>query len=302
MCSSFVFELTKADTLNRRPRRTRASTDSQFVAVDENGNIKYPGDKDRPFSPVYQCEESQKRIRQWSAKLHVLYGIPVEYALDVDGKWPRYDLRSDVKARATHPYARSLVYDLRRYSRDNFFGPFMNGFSQDVDWEKLEAIMIVLNYNVKKFVETYGTDPNMLPQLNKPFEGVTPHSFVSPSFKIPKEPRPPLEALDPYNVTGTWMRIVCFLDYNELFGFNFLAPRPPNDEPRHPLETEEAFRLIIMKLEITSIDPPGEDDGQELPRVGFKGLASAVRPAWDPNSVSKIHGNQSLSSHHDVFD
>lgn len=294
MCSSLLFNLAKAETLNKRPRRTRAASDSESRSTARGQDSKNSaGDESHETAvyPKFLKEGSEMRTRQLSAKLHVLYGIPIQYARDFSGNSPRYDLRSELKARSTHSYARSLVYDLRRYTDGTFFGPFLDDHSQDADWEKLEAIMIVMNYNIKKYVETYDPDETMVPRWNKPFAGASPSSFVSPPFPIPKEPKLPLAAQDPYNVTGTWMRVVCFLDYNDLFGFNFLTTTP-RDQPRHPLENEEAFRLIIMKLEITKIEPPGEEESQGLPVVRFKGTSAAVRPPWDPNSVSKIKGNR----------
>lgn len=170
----------------------------------------------------------------------------------------------------------------------------MDDYSQDVDWEKLETIMILLHYNLVKHAKEYDHIETLNPKWDVPFAGASPHSFISPPFTIPREPRLSLEARDPYNVTGIWMRVVCFMDYNDLFEFNF-RDSIPADQPRQPLQTEEAFRLIIMKLEVHKIEPPGEDDGQALPVVRFKGVSAAVRPSWDPNANSKIRGmTQSL--------
>ena len=295
MCSSLLFALAKAETLSKRPRRVRSSSDSESMGVAGGQSSKIPLYWDDPHrgtavSPTFTTNGSEMQIRQMSAKLHVLYGVPIEYARHHDGEGPRYALRSDLKARATHPYARSLVYDLRRYTDGTLFGPFLDDYSQDADWEKLEAIMVVLSHNMRMYVETFSPDVAALPRWDKPFAGASPHSFVSPPFTIPRSPSSSsLEARDPYNVTGTYMRVVCFLDYTDLFTFNFMT-EVPNDRPRHPLGTEEAFRLIEMKIRITKIEPPGEDDGQALPVV-FKGTSAAVRPAWDPHAVSIIRGN-----------
>ena len=295
MCSSLLFALAKAETLNKRQRRVRASSDSESMSAAGGQSSKVPlywddTPKETAVSPTFTASHSETQIRQMSAKLHVLYGVPIEYARHHDGDGPRYALRSDLKARATHPYARSLVYDLRRYTGGALFGPFMDDYSQNADWEKLEAIMVVLSHNMRMYVETFSPDVAALPKWDKPFAGASPHSFVSPPFSIPRGPSLPLEAQDPYNVTGTYMRVVCFLDYTDLFTFNFMT-EVPNDQPRHPLGTEEAFRLIEMKIRITRIDPPDEDDGQALPVVRFQGTSAAVRPAWDPHAVSVIRGN-----------
>ena len=294
MCNSLLFALAKAETLNKRPRRVRASSESESVGVAGGQSSRVPLHWDSPHkgsavSPTFTTNSSEMRMRQMSAKLHVLYGVPIDYARHHYGDGPRYALRSDLKARATHPYARSLVYDLRRYTDGTLFGPFMDDYTQDADWEKLEAIMVVLSHNMRMYVETFSPDVATLPRWDKPFAGASPHSFVSPPSTIPRNPSLSLEAQDPYNVTGTYMRVVCFLDYTDLFTFNFMT-EVPNDQPRHPLGSEEAFRLIEMKIKITKIEPPSEDDGQALPIVRFKGTSAAVRPAWDPHAVSVIRG------------
>ena len=241
----------------------------------------------RPMVPNTQPGPEEARLRQISAKLHCLYGVPVTYARNDKGKNSGYSLRSDTTA--IHPFARSLVYDLRKRTEENFWGPFMDDGSQEVDWEKLEAIMVLLGYNIGQFASTYEMHESLIPEWETPFEGATPYSFVSPPYPIPEEPKLPLEAQDPYNISGTWMRVVCFLDYTELFSFNFSSQQ--NDlQPRPPLDTEEAFRLIICKLNVTKIEEPGEGEGKGLPVVWFDGKSSSLRPSWDPNANSRIRG------------
>ena len=128
----------------------------------------------------------------------------------------------------------------------------MDDGSQNVDWEKVEAVMLVLGLNLAKFHER--SDGRFPLIWDAPFSGVTPKSFISPprnahededEFKDVdeelakiRELQPSIDSLDPYGVTGTWMRIVCFLDYNDLYAFNF-SSRIPDDQPREPIDTEE---------------------------------------------------------------
>ncbi len=92
----------------------------------------------------------------------------------------------------------------------------------------------------------------------EPFQGIAADSFVSYSLAgTLKERDHELDALDPYGVGGTWMRIVCFLDYNDLYAFNFERPHIPPDVEREPITTREAFRLIRLQLRVTRIEPPG---------------------------------------------
>ena len=224
--------------------------------------------------------------RQLSAKLHCLYGMPID-SIRKDST-ARYDLRSET--RPIHPYARSKVYDLRQHSDHTLWGPFTDDGSQNVDWEKIEAIMIILHHNMRISAEAHNVYESVLNLPSRPFTGVTPNSFVSTTQSVPMEPALPLEAKDPYHVTGTWMRVVCFLDYTDLYDFNFDNGEVEPDRPRGPIFKQEAVRLIVMKLRITKIQPPGEEDGQRLPVVHFKGTSSSLRPTWDPNAHSKIKG------------
>lgn len=231
---------------------------------------------------------SANATRQLSAKLHCLYGVSINSVRKDSAEWKRYSLRNDFSL--IHPYARSLVYDLRQHTDHTFWGPFKDDGSQDVDWEKMEAIMIVLDHNMKKPKQTFPGYEGLFDVPDKPFVGAIPKSFVSRPSSIPIEPALPLEAQDPYNVTGTWMRIVCFLDYTELYQFNFESEDIPDNRPRKPIDIEEAIRFINMKIHVTKVRPPGEEDGQRLPVVHFSGTSSSLRPSFDPNANSKIRG------------
>ncbi|KAL9101477.1 MAG: hypothetical protein Q9163_003272 [Psora crenata] len=227
--------------------------------------------------------------RQLSAKLHCLYGIPIQEVLRASANPHRYDSHSDTAL--MHTYARSKVYDLRQHTQGSLWGPFLDDGSQDVDWEKMEAIMLLLHHNMGLFALIHDVKNTIgLPEWNKPFDGAIPYSYTSEKMDVPMCPKLPLAAQDPYNVTGTWMRIVCFLDFTELFDFNFTGNPPLPKSTRAALNTEEAIRLITMKLTITKVDQPRGGDWKGLPAVHFKGTSSSIIPAWDPHAYSKIRG------------
>ena len=294
LCGSLLFHLATTETKPKHPHpdarsASQSSTTSAELASQSANNE--PNSLAFPPGALFPADNLQ--ARQSSAKLHVLYGVPYTHAPYLSKDSTRYNLRSESQnPKAMHPFARSLVYDLRRYTEANLWGPFMDDYSQDADWEKLEALMVLLDYSLKDYAEAFEYDKTVIPRWDVPFAGASPHSFVSPPLTIPREPKLPLEAQDPYNITGTWRRIVCFLDYNDLYDFNF-RNQIPDDQPRPPLERDEAFRLINMRLEVAKIRPPGEDDGQALPVVEFKGMSAAVRPSWDPHANSKIRGKHS---------
>lgn len=245
-----------------------------------------PPENVQPLVPTRTFQE-----RQLSAKLHCLYGVCIDTIRRERVATSRYSLRSG--SAQIHPYARSRVYDLRQHTDGTMWGPFLDDGLATVDWEKMEAIMIILDYNTKLATGDHKDYQGCLETQDKPFFGVTPNSYISTSTSVPMQPPLPLEAQDPYNVTGSWMRIVCFLDYAELYDFNFNSDdRPEDDQPRRPIDTQEAIRLITMKLQITKIAAPGEEDGQGLPVVHFHGTSASNRPHWDPNANSKIKGER----------
>lgn len=202
-----------------------------------------------------------------------------------------------------HPFARSRVYDLRQHTENTFWGPFLNDGSHSVDWEKVEALMIILSYNIRLFADRYGmSNSALIPSWEEPFVGVTPYSLKLPPNEpgIERPPPLPLQLRDPYNVTGVWMRVVCFLDYRELFTFNFSEDQLLPGQPRPPIDTEEAIRFIVIELEISKIEQPGEGDRQGLPIVHFKGKSTSALPPVDPNANSKIRGTVRLTPENEV--
>lgn len=263
-------------------------------------------------------------LRQLSARLHIYSALPLEVResefLDEEG--------SDY----VHPYARSRVYDLRRYKLANDWGPFMDDGppgNQRIDWEKVQSIWLVLGYGLRMLSErTDGSisgpdgwgmgingeegmweglgansfEAQRLLEKTKGKAGVEEEESIaatagsSTGSSGDEEDRdargilngeiPPLEwyeerftkhrqeavfqrqqaeyALqDPYGVTGTWMRIVNFLDYQDLFAFNFTGQQDlPESIERGPVTTAEAFRLIMLTLWITKIEWPDEEEAQ----------------------------------------
>ena len=263
-----------------------------FVGHDEisstsSGNPVIEHDRE-PLVTASEPDRMLSHRRQICAKLHCLYGVPIDYITKDLISNSRYNLR--YKSLLIHPYVRSRVYDLRQHTADTLWGPFTDEGTQEVDWEKLESVMLILNHNMKRYSSRYSEPGDEIPAWDQAFAGVSPYSYSSSSLDVPEEPTASLDSQDPYGVTGTWMRVVCFLDYTELYDFNFSDAQPAADQPRPPLDTEEATRMIAMKVKVTKIEPPGEEDGKALPVVHFKGLSSSLRPSWDPNANSRIRG------------
>jgi hypothetical protein len=74
----------------------------------------------------------------------------------------------------------------------------------------------------------------------------------------------------------------------------------PSDEPREPLDTEEAIRHILMDIKITEVEAPGQFDNPSLPIVYFSGTSRSIDASWDPNANSGIKGSVCLSPEGDV--
>lgn len=129
---------------------------------------------------------------QLSAKLHCYYGVPVEYL-------------NRAMYRPVYPYAASKVYDLREYKEKTFWGPFVDDGSQYVDWEKVEAIMLVLSHNLQIFSDR--TNGTFEPIWIDPFAGATPDSYIAPPLTASESLLSDPDFEDPYNVTGNWMRV-----------------------------------------------------------------------------------------------
>lgn len=279
-------------------------------------------------------------LRQLSARLHVYSALPLEVR--------ESEYHDEEGSEYVHPYARSRVYDLRRYKRSNDWGPFMDDGSGRIDWEKVQSIWLVLGYGLRMLSERtngsisgpdgWGMGINGEEGM---WEGLGANSYEVARF-LEKTKRkagveeeesiaatagsstgssgededrdargilngevPPLSwyeerftkncqeadfqrrqaefALqDPYGVTGTWMRIVNFLDYQDLFAFNFTGQHNlPESIEREPVTTAEAFRLIMLTLWITKIEWPDEDEDQasDWETVAGSSASQASTPA-----------------------
>ncbi len=133
---------------------------------------------------------------QMSAELHCLLGTVLLTYHPEDGR-----------AVSAYPYAVSKVYDMREHTPNTLWGPFLADGSGGVDWEKLEAILILLRYNIRskgllKF-------PILNKYWNHTFLGSSPESYmpmIRDGRPLPSNPQP-LDQQDPYGVSGTWMRV-----------------------------------------------------------------------------------------------
>lgn len=74
------------------------------------------------------------------------------------------------------------------------------------------------------------------------------------------------------------------LDFADFFEFNHTL------EPRPPLDTAEAIRIIIMEIRATKIEAPSKEDDPTFPVVHFSGISHLTFDQGDPNINSSIQG------------
>lgn len=96
--------------------------------------------------------------------------------------------------------ARAFAYDMRNYSQETLWGPFLPGKKGSVNWQHIRALITVVFCNLH--------DLGMLWQDTRPpsnLDALRPYS--APRCHGARNPR------DWAGVEGTWRRYVCFMDY-----------------------------------------------------------------------------------------
>lgn len=179
-------------------------------------------------------------IHQQSAKLHSLYGMALSMHNHLRSRKKSISQTGSSVVSRVHPFACSKVYDLREYTAGSGWGPFLNDGSWRVDWEKVEAILLVIEANLRR----KGLDkfPIFWAIWGVPFSGSWAGSYWPWWSAIcwgnddwdnkkdeeedeEKEKRKRAQLVeteeeetenvaareDPYGVTGTWLRVVCFI-------------------------------------------------------------------------------------------
>ena len=145
-------------------------------------------------------EENQLR-----ARLHVYYGMIVE------------DLDEGGIVRA-----RSYVYDMRNYTRDSYYGPFIRDGSAKVNWVHLEAIQMVMGSHLVSYDESTGQRAYSQSRMNLPYC----QSFVRPLPREDGNGRKPVlvgETKEDWaGVQGRWKCAFCFCDHRDLIGTYYL--------------------------------------------------------------------------------
>lgn len=138
-------------------------------------------------SEIFKDFHLNSHTSQLHAKLHVYYG-------------PTAEERQTPLVHRIRLASRTFVYDLRKYSNANSWGPFRDSPAPHVfvSWIHLNHMIDVISLNLEDLME-------LRDELRPPtgFPAVAPYSApdVDPS------------SLDWAGIEGKWYRYVCFMDY-----------------------------------------------------------------------------------------
>lgn len=302
-----------------------------FGEGDGSGNGNGVGsERNRGLIPI---PTGSRETFQMSARLHCLYGWGLGFEDGVrpgatEGAAWRRALTFARHRGGVYPLACSKVYDLREYTTGTKWGPFLDlGGDEDaevrVDWEKVEAILVVLGGNIRcKGLERF---PIFWHFWGKPFAGSWHGSYIPWSRDREKGEElevKELDQLDPYGVAGSWLRVVSFLgtsppplayrpmppvqhsrhpDFSDFFHFNFpMVDNLARDAPRPPLDVGQATRLILMRIRVSKVEPPGPGDHPDHPVTHFAGFSRALDGSWDDNADASIRGTARVTPEGEV--
>ncbi|AEO67048.1 uncharacterized protein THITE_2064207 [Thermothielavioides terrestris NRRL 8126] len=300
---SFIYELGRdrmMPGISGHPQLDAYDSESGSENDPDNAGRRRPRRSRTEFG--WRKPRRPREAYQMSAKLHCLYGWGLgtdeaEVAPGaVNGEARRRAIWAARRGGGVFSLASSKVYDMREYTPRTEWGPFLdedNGSSGvRVDWEKVEAILIVLGTNIRsKRLERF---PIFWHFWGRPLAGCWAGSYIpwSRDREQGKEKEMSgLDGRDPYGVSGSWLRVVSFLDYSDFFNFNFpVIDRLPRDVPRAPLNAGQATRLILMRIRVTKIEPPGERDHPDHPVVYFEGFSRALDGSWAEDADANLRG------------
>ncbi|KAJ7770828.1 hypothetical protein DFH07DRAFT_953826 [Mycena maculata] len=133
--------------------------------------------------------------------------------------------------------SRCFVYDLRNYHPGNMWGPYL--LDGNISWSHVERIINVVETNLRE------QQSLLIPRPPVGLQAIRAHSAPGD-----------FTGSDWAGVEGTWRRYVCFMDYRDLFAFNFsdvyTGPRDPAFFDDRGFR--EATRLIEINLHLITRD------------------------------------------------
>ncbi|CAL1696171.1 unnamed protein product [Somion occarium] len=175
--------------------------------------------------------------------------------------------------RALRLQSRCYVYDLRNYTRKTLWGPFIidpNTNELIANWEHIDHIVNVVIFNIRNLEDS-------------PFQEACPkwNLEMTRAYSAPRSSE--RKPHDWAGAEGTWRRFISFMDYRELFAFNYSSfGDGPRDQGYFQDDTiEEAVRVVEMRLKLVdnpTIAPEPFDD-PEYPPLMYEGVARGMHSA-----------------------
>ncbi|KAG1777383.1 hypothetical protein EV702DRAFT_1102901 [Suillus placidus] len=156
------------------------------------------------------------------------------------------DVAGKETLRSIRTRSRCQVYNLRNYHQGNDWGPF-NTTAGEVNWIHIESIINVVSMNLSD-------SPNDWPDTRPRYGLEATRAYSAPGTTA-------LATGDWAGIEGHWRRYVCFMDYRDLFAFNF-GSRGRGQQDSTYFDTpnfEEVVRLVELKLTLI--------DAQAIPEV-----------------------------------
>ncbi|EJF58412.1 hypothetical protein DICSQDRAFT_128849 [Dichomitus squalens LYAD-421 SS1] len=249
------------ESTDKRPNST-ADKSTQTVGL---GSAKVNDAYDA--SDVCWIPAHFREVHQMRSRLRAYVALSHENSFDVESRARMGRLRSA---------SRAFVYDMRKYQQQTLWGPFRLGEDERtllVDWEHIEHIMNVVSLKLREVplasLGYYKKAPFHLDALRA--------NTMIDAHKLPKD--------DWAGVTGRWRRFVCFMDYRDLYMYNYsLLPPGPHDPSFFDDPFDEALRPVELHLSLIS----REDYFREPSRIPIDPSVLASSPE------AKLPGKRSI--------
>ncbi|KAF9458738.1 hypothetical protein BDZ94DRAFT_1269931 [Collybia nuda] len=190
-----------------------------------------------------------------------------------------FDYQGEWRTKMRRNESRRFVYDLRNYTPKNSWGPYLdNGI---VNWIHIEHLITVLLWNLHDL-------PNPWKNLRPPLGLEATRPYSAPGTRA--------SDIDWAGVEGTWRRYVCFMDYRDLFAFNFSdVPNGPQnitffEEPHF----REATRLMEVKLHLTALENLRFCRPRKAKSEGLRTSPDPYPPLYFSGSSKSVNGAEAL--------
>ena len=134
---------------------------------------------------IFKASSNNADVAELHAQLHAYYGLTPQEKRPPGSK-------------AMRTISRGFVYDLRKYTEENDWGPFLKDQREKVSWAHIDHIINVVSMSLEDIVELW---ERMRPPTG--LAAMRPYS-ASGDGNDPK---------DWAGVEGNWYRYVCFIDY-----------------------------------------------------------------------------------------